>query len=227
MSLFEWWNALTLTSQIFYCIAIPTTLVLIIQTVLMFFGFENGDADADIDFDADLDTDVDFDAGADAEIPDTYVDDGVFGDDSVFDGADAAGLESLRIFTVRGIIAFLVIFGWVGVVMTAANINLIATLLVATACGFVMMVIIAYLFRAVMRLRSNGAADNRNALGLAGKVYLTVPPSRTGEGKVNIMLQGSYVERNAVTDETEPIPTGSEIIVVGVSGQTSLVVKRK
>jgi hypothetical protein len=41
------------------------------------------------------------------------------------------------------------------------------------------------------------------------------------------MLQGAYVERNAVTDEAESIPTGSEIIVVGISGQTSLVVKRK
>ena len=41
------------------------------------------------------------------------------------------------------------------------------------------------------------------------------------------MLQGAYVERGAVTDETEAIPTGSEIVVVGVSGQTDLVVRRK
>jgi hypothetical protein len=41
------------------------------------------------------------------------------------------------------------------------------------------------------------------------------------------MLQGSYVERSAVTDDEEAIPTGSEIIVVGVSGQTDLIVKRK
>ena len=41
------------------------------------------------------------------------------------------------------------------------------------------------------------------------------------------MLQGSYVERNAVTDEIEAIPTGAEIVVVGVSGQMDLIVKRK
>jgi membrane protein implicated in regulation of membrane protease activity len=78
-----------------------------------------------------------------------------------------------------------------------------------------------------MKLRSDGNADNRNAVGTAGKVYLTIPPSRSGEGKVQVMLQGSYVERNAVTDDTDAIPTGSEIIVVGVSGQTDLVVRRK
>ncbi len=207
MFLVEWWNSLSLVSQIFYCIAIPATLVLLIQTILMFFGIGDGDAD----FDA---PDFDFDG------------DGI-GDDFDMDIDDVAGLESLHIFTVRGIIAFFVIFGWVGVVMEAANINLLITLLVATACGFAMMVLIAYLFRIVMRLKSDGNTDNRNALGSAGKVYLTIPPSRSGEGKVNVMLQGTYVERNAVTDETESIPTGCEVIVVGTSGQTSLVVKRK
>lgn len=230
MSFIEWWNALGLVTQIFYCIAIPATLVLVIQTILMFFGFDDGDADADFDVDLDADADIDFDGDIDADVPvDADAFDGVYGDEFV-DAAeisDAAGFDSLRIFTVRGIISFLVMFGWVGVVMTEANINLVITLLAATACGLGIMVLVAYIFKSVMRLRSNGAADNRNAVGSAGKVYLTIPASRQGEGKVNVILQGSYVERNAVTDEAEPIRTGSEIIVVGVSGQTTLVVKRK
>ncbi len=224
MSFVEWWNALGVTAQIFYCIAIPATLVLVIQTVLMFFGFDDGDADADFDVDLEADSDLDFDTDVDADVTD-----GLYGDEiaDVTEVADAAGFDSLRIFTVRGIIAFLVMFGWVGVVMTEANVNLVITLITSTVCGFAIMVLVAYIFKAVMKLRSDGTADNRNALGSAGKVYLTIPPSRQGEGKVNVMLQGSYVERNAVTDEGEAIHTGSEIIVVGVSGQTTLVVKRK
>lgn len=210
MSLVEWWNSLGLASQIFYCIAVPATLVLLIQTVLMFFGFDDS-ADGDFEIDA----------------PDTDIDDGIFGEDSVTDVSDIADLESLHIFTVRGLIAFFVIFGWVGIVMQSADISLLITLPVAAICGLAMMVAIAYLFNAVMRLKNNGTADNRNAVGAAGKVYLTIPPARSGEGKVNIILQGTYVERNAVTDETDPIPTGCEIIVIGTSGQTSLVVKRK
>ncbi len=206
----EWWDSLNIIVQVFYCIAIPATLILLIQTILMFFGFDDG-ADGDITLDA---PDADFDGDVIDEAPDMDIN-------------DVSGLESLHIFTVRGIIAFFVIFGWVGVVMQSAGIKLFITLPVATVCGFAMMVLIAYLFKLVMRLKSDGTADNRNALGSAGKVYLAIPPSRTGEGKVNIMLQGAYVERNAVTDETESIPTGCEIIVVGTSGQTSLVVKRK
>ena len=210
MSLGEWWNSLGLASQVLYCIAIPSTLVLLIQTVLMFLGFDEG-----------------ADGGVDIGAPNTELHDGVFGDNSVEGWDDLSGFDSLHIFTMRGIIAFFVIFGWVGIVMQSVGVNLPITLAVATVCGFAMMVVIAYLFKLVMRLKNNGTADNRNAVGTAGKVYLTIPPSRSGEGKVNIMLQGTYVERNAVTDETESIPTGCEIIVVGTSGETSLVVKRK
>ena len=211
----DWWNSLGAVAQIFYCVAIPSTLVLLIQTVMMFLGFgEDGSGD---------------------DIPDTIPDDvsdidigdGVFGENTVSEASDAFGLEGLRVFTVRGFVAFFVVFGWVGVVMQNEGARLWLTLLVSTLCGFAMMLVMAWLLKAVMKLRNDGNTDNRNAIGTSGKVYLTIPPSRTGEGKIQVMLQGSYVERGAVTDDEEAIPTGSEVVVVGVSGQTDLVVKRK
>ena len=209
----EWWNGLDTLLQIFYCVAVPSTLVLLVQTVMMLIGL--GDDGGDIG-DGDI-----------GDIGDSDVPDGVFGEDSVSEVLDAAGLEGLRIFTVRGIIAFLVVFGWVGVVMQSAGVHIAVTLSVATVSGFAMMVALAFLFRAVLRLRSDGNTDNRNAIGTSGKVYLTIPPERRGTGKVQIMLQGAFVERDAVTDEAEAIPTDAEIVVVGVSGQVDLVVKRK
>ena len=89
------------------------------------------------------------------------------------------------------------------------------------------MFLLAYLTSLMMKLRNDGNTDNRNAVGTSGKVYLSIPAKRSGTGKVQVMLQGAYVERDAVTDDDSPIPTGSEILVVGVSGQTELVVKRK
>ncbi len=212
--MFDWWNNLSFTTQIFYCVAIPSTLVLIIQTILTFLGV--GD-----------DSDVDTDGISDIAEGDVDVNDGVYGDADFDDVHDAAGLDGLRIFTLRGIIAFFVVFGWMGVALDASGVLLYITLPIAFVCGLAMMFALALIFRSIMKLRSDGNTDNRNAVGTAGKVQLTIPPSRTGEGKVNIMLQGAYVERNAVTDEAESIPTGCEIIVVGTSGQTSLVVKRK
>lgn len=211
----EWWNNLGIASQIFYCIAVPSTLVLLIQTIMMLIGIgDDGDGIGDGDVD---------NIG---DVPDDAPD-GVFGEDSVSEAVDSSGLDGLRIFTLRGIIAFFVVFGWVGVVMQDAGIHLAITLLVAAVSGFAIMVALAFLFRAVMRLRSNGNIDNRNAIGTSGKVYLTIPPARSGAGKVQVMFQGAFVERDAVTDETEAIPTGAEIVVVGISGQVNLVVKRK
>ncbi len=204
-------------AQIFACVAIPATLVLLIQTVMMFLGFgDDGDGagDGGMDDVGAIDADADFS-------------DGVFGEQLPTEAEDGFGFDGLRIFTVRGIVAFFVVFGWLGVVMDGAGAPMYATLPVSAVCGFAMMLVLAFIFRAVLKLRSDGNTDNRNAMGTAGKVHLTIPASRSGEGKIHIMLQGAYVEREAVTDEDSAIPTGAEIIVVGISGQTTLVVKRK
>ncbi|MBO7161215.1 MAG: NfeD family protein [Clostridia bacterium] len=210
MAIIEWWNSLSLVAQIFYCIAVPSTLVLLIQTILMFIGMgEEADADgADTDVSEDVDVDGNEDVGFDEDL-------------------DPNGLDGLRIFTVRGVIAFLVIFGWVGALLESMNVALWINIPVSSVCGFAMMVLLAFIFKAIMNLRSDGTIDIRNAVGTAGKVHLTIPPARMGEGKVHILLQGSYVERDAVTDEPDPIPTGSEVVVVRVSGETTLVVRKK
>lgn len=207
----DWWNSLTLVSQIFYCIAVPSTLLLLIQTIMMLVGLGD-DAASDI---------------GDVDVSDADVSDGVFGDNEITEIPDDFGLEGLRILTVKGIISFLVVFSWVGIVLESVGAQLFITIPVSAVCGFATMLLLAFLIRAVMKLRSDGNIDTKNAIGTSGKVYLTIPPARSGEGKVQLLLQGSFVELGAVTDDETAIPTGSEIVVVGVSGQTDLVVRRK
>ena len=38
----DWWNNLQLVEQILYCIAVPASLILIIQTVMMLLGLGEG-----------------------------------------------------------------------------------------------------------------------------------------------------------------------------------------
>lgn len=209
MGFTEWWDALSLATQVFYCIAAPATLILLVQTVLLFLGVGEH-ADGDMDLSAAPDTDTE----------------GVFGDSGLAEISDS-GFDFLSLFTLRGIIAFLVVFGWVGAAMSSAEAPMYLTLPVAFVSGFAMMTVIALLLRAVMRLRSDGSLDNRNAVGASGRVYLTIPAARTGEGKIQLLLQGVLTEREAVTDDEEAIPTGAEVVVSALSGQTVLVVKRK
>ena len=76
------------------------------------------------------------------------------------------------------------------------------------------------------KLQSNGAINIKNAIGKIGTVYLTIPPRRSGFGKVNVLVQERYAEYDAVTDGDEPIPTLAEIEVIGAVGADKLVVKR-
>jgi len=44
---------------------------------------------------------------------------------------------------------------------------------------------------------------------------------------VHLILQERYSELDAVTDEPDPLPTGTEVDVVGLADENTLVVARK
>ncbi len=51
-----WWNDLSLIQQIFALIAIPSTLIMLIQTVMLLIGADDGGADGDVETDVDVDS---------------------------------------------------------------------------------------------------------------------------------------------------------------------------
>ena len=87
------------------------------------------------------------------------------------------------------------------------------------------MYLYALLMRAIYKLQNDGTLVKKNAVGKNGTVYLAIPPMRTGSGKVNVIVQGQYVELEAVTDENQRIPTGAPIDVVGITDEELLIVK--
>ena len=63
----------------------------------------------------------------------------------------------------------------------------------------------------------------KNCVGCDGEVYLTVPAARNGIGKVNILVQETFAEYEAVTDDDEAIPTGEKVKVLKTDGSTLIV----
>ena len=49
-AMIEWWNELIVAQQIFLLVAIPSTVILVIQTILLLIGL-NDDVDVDVDID--------------------------------------------------------------------------------------------------------------------------------------------------------------------------------
>lgn len=132
-----------------------------------------------------------------------------------FDG-DADG--GIGIFTLKGLVGFFAIGGWVGVACVMGGLKDGWTIVVSIICGLVAFVAIGFAYKAIRKLQADGALDNRNAIGKVAEVYLKVPAKGEGHGKLSIVIQGKLVEMDAVTDEAEPIPTGREVKVISLVG---------
>lgn len=209
----DWWIALGSAGQVFACIAIPATVILLIQMILTLIGLGS---------DNDVDTD-----GAEADGADG-ADEGLVLDeaDEAFEKGEAFD-AGLRLFTLRGLIAFFSVMGWVGTICCGEGINLTLSILISVASGFLAMFVIAALMKWLFSLQYDGTEDIRDALGVSGTVYMRIPPSRTGKGKITAVIQGKLCEKYAVTDEETILNRDEEVTVVGISGEETLIVRRK
>lgn len=206
----EWWEALGSAGQVFACIAIPATVMLLIQMVLTLIGLGGDEGDADVEAEADgIDDGIEIDDADEA-----------FERGDVFDGG-------LRLFTLRGLIAFFSVMGWVGTICCGSGLHLALSILISVASGFLAMTVLALLMKWLFSLQYDGTENVREALGVSGTVYLRIPPARTGKGKINAIIQGKLCEKYAVTDEETMINVDEEVTVVGISGEETLIVRRK
>lgn len=208
----EWWNNLTILQHLFYYCAIPATLILIIQTLLTILGLGN-DMDGDIDFDSDIDLDGDMDIQGNYDVAEM--------DSDVLESS-----ASLKFFSIRGIIAFFTLFGWVGVVLSDTNLNNILIFIFAILSGLAGMFIIALMFYGFTRMQSSGNINLKNALGTTGEIYIPIPPNRSGKGKIQLTLQERFIEANAMTDDNKILSTGSRVRVVDVIDINTLLVEK-
>ena len=140
------------------------------------------------------------------------------------DGAVGDSVEGLKLLSVRAIVAFLVGFGWTGGLMLVRGIPMVATVAVAFGVGLIFMGVIFVTMRLLMSLRSDGTLDYRNAIGCTGRVYVTIPAGRAGEGQVEIMIQGRLTTAHALTDSRHALSPQTSVIVTAVENGNLLVV---
>ena len=227
-----WRESLTALERVFAAAAIPATLLLIIQLVstLIGLGGQDGDADGpDLDGDGVPDG-IDLDLDGDG-IPDGIDLDGDGVPDEFYESPEETEVQhegfNLRLFSFRGIVAFFAVYGWGALAISRSGRPWLLALIVGLILGVAAMFLVAVTMQLFVRLQSDGTVDPNNAVGLAGEVYLSVPPGRQGEGKVNVVIQEKMTECAAVTDEERTIATGEKITVIGVTRDKQLIVMRR
>jgi len=139
--------------------------------------------------------------------------------------ADDGGV-GFQFFTFKNLIAFFTIFGWTGVVCNDYSLSNGITLIIATIAGLAMMVATSSLFFFMHRLAESGTLQMKNALGVIGEVYLPIGASRSKTGKVQLKVQGSLRELEALTDETEDLKTGAVVKVTEIISTELLLVEK-
>ena len=146
--------------------------------------------------------------------------------------ADVADIEGddggvgFQFFTFKNVVAFFTIFGWTGIICVDSGASNTTSIIVSCIAGLIMMVLTSLLFFYMNKLAQSGTLKIQNAVGTICEVYLPIGAKRSSIGKVQIKVQGSLRELEAVTDEEEDLKTASIVEVVEVVSSELLLVKK-
>lgn len=122
------------------------------------------------------------------------------------------------ILTLRTVTSALAFFGLMGLAMNASDVPPMPALAAASAAGVAALYLVHWMMKSLAHLKAEGTVRIRDAVGIAGSVYVRIPGANAGQGKVQIMLQGRTVELTATTDDAITLPTGARIVVTKVVG---------
>ena len=196
----DWWNNIPAFERIFWYFALPFSAVFIFQFILTFLGLDSQGDSGDL-----LEGSV---------------------DDSFSDAHDSEVQSGFMLFTLHNIVVFFTVFGWAGVFGVNAGFSKLVTSILAFCIGFVVMVMVAGLYYMMSRLTETGNTTLSNAINAVGTAYLPIPTNRSGIGQVQVSIQGSVREVDAMTDE-DSIPTGTPVRVIGMVNDRILLVKKE
>ena len=147
-------------------------------------------------------------SGADADV------------DTVIDTSVGHGDFPFHFFSLRNLVSFLLGFGWTGVSLHKSIQTPWLLLLAAILVGLLFVGMFFFIIRTLLKLSENNAFKIEDTLGKTGDVYMQIPPSKSGKGKVFISVNGSTHELSAITDDPELLKAGSLVKVIKVDDKT-------
>lgn len=120
-----------------------------------------------------------------------------------------------KLVTFKGIMAFIMFFGWGG--------YLTESFILALLIGFIAFVLIGLIYHFSRKLTQKGNYNIQDAVGRIGSVYLRMKGNKESTGKVHIELSTGLKEMNAISEE--PLEYGDKVVVLSIEDDI-LVVKK-
>ena len=138
----EWWDGLSLLLKVLYCIAFPSTLILLVQTLLSMFGFHDGGSGHDFSDTSGLDLDVDTNISGHGDVDIGHCTHDIGCDHNV-DGGNPADFASMRMFTLQTIVAFFTVFSWSSIVLVSSGVYPALSTVIGFVLGLATMLLVA------------------------------------------------------------------------------------
>ena len=145
-------------------------------------------------------------------------------DDVDFDTDSSSGGVS-HYFSARNLINFLLGVGWGGVCFYNTISSKTLLMFIAVVCGIIFVLIFFFLIKILLKLSKDNTFRLVETLDKTADVYLTIPEKKSGKGKIQISVRGSFHELNAIT-AGEKISTGCKVRVVEIIDNNVVVVER-
>ena len=151
-----------------------------------------------------------------------------FGGDIDIDGDGDIDVDTdsgVSIFTVKSITAFFAVGSWSGLLTCALASEKLQWLaiIVALVAGAAGMSVMVLLLRAIVKLQCNGAFEIEKIIGQSATVYVSVPPARSGRGKITMNAQGRFMELDAVTDCDTRLAVDEVVEIVSTENECAVV----
>jgi hypothetical protein len=148
---------------------------------------------------------------------------GHHGDAGHFHIGDAHFEQALDLFSVRALAAGLTFFGLIGLGVLGLGLPALLAWPAGIVAGVLAALGVAYLVRSLLKFEQDNTMSLDEAVGTTGTVYLGIPGSRGGVGKVHLVVRNRTVECTAVTPEAA-LATGAPVLVIDISGDDTVVV---
>lgn len=145
------------------------------------------------------------------------------GMDADFDSNLDGGDHPFQLFSLRNLINFFLGFGWTGVSLFSSIENKFILGVIAFVVGLIFIGVFFIVIKALMRLSEDNTFNIEESIGKTADVYMNIPASKSGRGKVFISVKGTTHELSAITANANDIKNGSIVKVLAVEGDVLVV----
>lgn len=130
-----------------------------------------------------------------------------------------------ELFTLRNLINFLLGFSWAGISFYNSIKNKTILIGISVIIGFLFIIIFFIIIKQILKLSENNSFKIENTINKTAEVYLTIPETKSGKGKIQISVNGSFHELDAITNSSEKLNSGIPVKVVAIENNLVIVEK--